>query len=261
MDKINVSSPGDSGPDGGAKINNNFIEIIKVLFGSEIWDGNVAEDVIAKLQSLPTNNKTSFLAAISEAYSKANLIDDSKTSSLVKTYSITKILGLFLLKADLNGSVQERFKVADAVNEDEAVSKQQLESAIVALIDSSPEALNTLNELATALGNDPDFATTVSTSLGNRLRFDVNSQGLSAIQKQNALTNLGINLTHVKIQGATVETSGKTDLTVFEVGDKFTAWLDSNTRYVVGKIVSLPIDFANDIDDRTKIKLVVDNII
>jgi len=37
------------------------------------------------------------------------------------------------------------------------------------LIDSSPETLNTLNELAAALGDDPNFATTVASSLGNKV--------------------------------------------------------------------------------------------
>lgn len=37
---------------------------------------------------------------------------------------------------------------------------------IMELINSSPSTLDTLNELATALGNDPNFATTVSTQIG-----------------------------------------------------------------------------------------------
>jgi phage-related tail fiber protein len=40
--------------------------------------------------------------------------------------------------------------------------------AIASLIDSSPEALNTLNELAQALGNDPNFATTVTNALAGK---------------------------------------------------------------------------------------------
>ena len=66
-------------------------------------------------------------------------------------------------------------------------------TAVSNLVDSSPATLDTLNELAAALGDDPNFATTTSTSLGNRLRIDVDTQGLSSTQKTNALTNLGIN--------------------------------------------------------------------
>ena len=37
------------------------------------------------------------------------------------------------------------------------------------LVDTAPAALNTLNELASALGNDPSFATTIATSIGTKL--------------------------------------------------------------------------------------------
>lgn len=36
------------------------------------------------------------------------------------------------------------------------------------LVGTAPEALNTLNELAAALGDDPNFATTVTTELGKK---------------------------------------------------------------------------------------------
>lgn len=42
-------------------------------------------------------------------------------------------------------------------------------TAISNLVDSSPATLNTLHELATALGDDPVFATTMATSLGNKV--------------------------------------------------------------------------------------------
>lgn len=48
----------------------------------------------------------------------------------------------------------------------QAVPKQQLDAAIAGIVNSAPSALDALNELADALGNDPNFATTVSTSLG-----------------------------------------------------------------------------------------------
>lgn len=39
---------------------------------------------------------------------------------------------------------------------------------LAALVDSSPEALDTLNELAAALGNDPNFATTITNALAGK---------------------------------------------------------------------------------------------
>jgi hypothetical protein len=60
------------------------------------------------------------------------------------------------------------------------------------LVASAPATLDTLNELAAALGNDPSFATTISTALGNRLRVDINTQGLSATLQGYGRTNLGL---------------------------------------------------------------------
>jgi hypothetical protein len=45
----------------------------------------------------------------------------------------------------------------------------RIASAVANLVDSSPEALDTLNELAAALGDDPNFATTVATDIGTKV--------------------------------------------------------------------------------------------
>jgi hypothetical protein len=60
------------------------------------------------------------------------------------------------------------------------------------LVAAAPATLDTLNELAAALGNDPSFATTTATSLGNRLRVDTAAQGLNSTQQSNGRTNLGL---------------------------------------------------------------------
>ena len=70
--------------------------------------------------------------------------------------------------------------------------KAYVDAEVAGLVDSAPSALNTLNELAAALGDDASFSTTTATSLGNRLRVDVSNQGLTSTQQANALTNLGI---------------------------------------------------------------------
>lgn len=49
-----------------------------------------------------------------------------------------------------------------------AASVADINAAIAALVNSSPAALDTLNELATALGNDPNFATTITTALATK---------------------------------------------------------------------------------------------
>ena len=60
------------------------------------------------------------------------------------------------------------------------------------LVSGAPGLLDTLDELAAALGDDANFATTVSTALSNRLRVDINNQGLTSTQQGNGRTNLGL---------------------------------------------------------------------
>ncbi|WP_443135264.1 phage tail protein [Klebsiella sp. 136999] len=54
-----------------------------------------------------------------------------------------------------------------------------VQAAIAALVDSSPGALDTLNELAKALGNDPNFATTMTNALAGKQPLDATLTSLS----------------------------------------------------------------------------------
>ena len=56
-----------------------------------------------------------------------------------------------------------------------------VQAAIAALVGSSPEALDTLNELAAALGNDPNFATTVTNSLAGKMDKSANGSDIENV--------------------------------------------------------------------------------
>ena len=77
--------------------------------------------------------------------------------------------------------------------------KAYVDAEVAGVVNSAPAALNTLDELAAALGDDENFATTTSDALGNRLRVDTASQGLTGTQQANAITNLGITATKAEL--------------------------------------------------------------
>lgn len=81
---------------------------------------------------------------------------------------------------------------AIAVDTSTIATQSYVTTAINNVIDGAPAALDTLNELAAAINDDASYASTISTALGNRLRVDVNNQGLTSTQQGYALTNLGI---------------------------------------------------------------------
>ena len=73
-------------------------------------------------------------------------------------------------------------------------------AAIAALSDSAPSTLDTLNELAAALGDDANFAATTATSLGEKL---VKASNLSDLANAGtARTNLGVNAVELQIQNS-----------------------------------------------------------
>lgn len=138
-----------------------------VLAVNELYTANAANSTsIGTLASLTTSAQGNLVAAINEldaliaAIDLTSIIDDLALSSVAdKTYSANKITTL-------------------------------IAAAVTALIDASPGTLDTLNELAAALGDDPNFAATITTALGNRVRVDA-VQTFTAPQQTQARDNIG----------------------------------------------------------------------
>ena len=98
-------------------------------------NGNAAD-----LSSLTTTSKTSLVSAINEVsdgLATAGAPIDDVTASSSTVYSSTKV-------------------------------ENVVSAAVAALIDSAPEALDTLNELAAALGDDASFASSVTSALATK---------------------------------------------------------------------------------------------
>ena len=70
---------------------------------------------------------------------------------------------------------------ASGTNTTQIATTAFVQSATAALVDSAPATLDTLNELAAALGDDPNFATTVSTALGNKQPLDADLTAIAAL--------------------------------------------------------------------------------
>jgi hypothetical protein len=142
---------------------------------------------------------TAVATALSLKADKSQISNINNTSDANKPVSIAQQAALDL-KAPL---VSPGFSGVPTVptagagtNTLQVASTQFVTSAVAQakadIVNSSPAALDTLNELATALGNDPQFATTTATAIGNRLRVDTAAQGLTAAQQGNAKVNLGL---------------------------------------------------------------------
>lgn len=81
---------------------------------------------------------------------------------------------------------------AQTANDTQLANTAFVKAAIAALVASSPEALDTLKELAAALGNDPNFATTMTNALAGKQPLDNTLTALSGKSVAALLEYLGL---------------------------------------------------------------------
>ncbi|CAD6083155.1 phage tail protein [Escherichia coli] len=94
---------------------------------------------------------------------------------------------------------------AQSVNNTQIATTAFVKSAIAAMVGSAPAALDTLNELAAALGNDPNFATTMLNALAGKQPLDNTLTNLSGKDVAGLLAYLGLGEARYVIQrGANV---------------------------------------------------------
>lgn len=173
-----------------------------------------ATDFVTETQvdSLTTNiatavkaNNTAIAAKTDNTVVNAH-ISDTTDSHDASSVSVLDTAALYTA-ADVEAALAEVMNVANAAagggvsindgvtNTTATWSSQKVTDytavQVNALVDVAPAALDTLNELAAALGDDPNFAATMTTALALRLRVDA-AQAFTTIQKDQGKANLGV---------------------------------------------------------------------
>lgn len=123
-----------------------------------------------------------------------------------------------LLYAKLDG-IEEKAnyitKVSELLNDSGFQSAEQVEAAIQKIIGSAPEVLDTLAEIAKALGDDPNFAATMTaklTELENKLEAEKNLREQGDNNLQQSFTNLSNTLTTTVNELRTFVSETRTEL-------------------------------------------------
>ena len=101
--------------------------------------------------------------AITQEVSRAKAAEEGKVDKK-EGYGLSKNDLTDLLLAKLNG-IQDQAnyitKVSELINDSGFLNEAEVDAAIQAVIGAAPETLNTLQEIAAALGDDPNFAGTI----------------------------------------------------------------------------------------------------
>ena len=106
-------------------------------------------------------------------------------------------------------------KVSELLNDSDFQNSEQVEAAIQKIIGSAPEVLDTLAEIAKALGDDPNFATTMTaklTELENKLTAEKNLREQGDNTLQQSFTNLSTTLTTTVNELRTFVSETRTEL-------------------------------------------------
>lgn len=96
-------------------------------------------------------------------------------------------------------------------------------TAAAGIIDSAPATLDTLNELAAALGDDANFATTITTSLSNKASASTVNDHISASTSVHGVADMG----------TLVSGSGITNIVALTQAEYDALTPDATTLYVV----------------------------
>jgi hypothetical protein len=123
-----------------------------------------------------------------------------------------------LLYAKLDG-IEEHAnyitKVSELLNDSDFQNAEQVEAAIQKIIGSAPEVLDTLAEIAKALGDDPNFAATMTaklTEIENKLEAEKNLREQGDNNLQQSFTNLSNTLTTTVNELRTFVSETRTEL-------------------------------------------------
>lgn len=143
-------------------LNNNVLELF------------LGDKLIAK-SSTPNDLLIEINRAISIENNLQSQIDDLSNNGVNVNLSnyYTKKEVNDLIPNDYLTEIPSEYITETELNSKNYITLNEVDVKLSELVDSAPDTLNTLNELATALGNDPNFATTIAAQIGSKADITV----------------------------------------------------------------------------------------
>ena len=123
--------------------------------------------------------------------------------------------------------------LSNPVQNSDAATKQYVDTVLAATIDSAPAALDTLNELAAALGDDANYAATTTTALATKLPKAGGTMTGAIAMGTNKVTGLGAPTAGTDATTKTYVDAGDA-LQVLKAGDTMSGVLAMGANKITG---------------------------
>jgi len=159
------------------------VEIANQIKADRLKIGNTANLTTTATDVVNAINEVSAAAPTGVLFAANNLSDVSDAAS-ART------------NLDVRSTAQVTTEIASAVSAVTlaglgGLDQAEVDARVQLIVGAAPAALDTLTELADALGNDPDFAATITGLLANKVDFSV-AQTLTAPEQLQACQNIGV---------------------------------------------------------------------
>lgn len=180
---------------------------LQVNIDKEVVDRKNADTLINNALAQEVSDRTTAIQGLESK--KVDKVDG-------KVLSSNDFTDLLLVK--LNGVAEHAnyiTKVSELLNDSGFQTAEEVEAAIQKIIGSAPEVLDTLKEIADALGNDPNFATTMTqklTELTAKIETETQNRVSGDAALDTKLTTLDTKLTKIVEDLRTYVTETRTEL-------------------------------------------------
>ena len=200
--------------------------------------------VTANLTGNVTGNVTGNLSGGTVTGNVTGDLTGNVTSAGTSTFNNVTIDGTLNMNAGTTATITN---LTSPTNTNDAATKGYVDTQVSNLVDSAPGTLDTLNELAAALGDDPDFATTVTNSIATKLPLAGGTMTGAIAMSTNKITGAG-DPTAAQDVATKVYTDTQRDTRVAKAGDTMSGNLAMGSNKVTG--LAAPTD-ANDATSKT----------
>ncbi len=157
---------------------------VTTLENNPVIDTDAIQDIVAGVLNAGTHTN------ITVTYD-----DDNNKISLASTYGDEQVISAIATALTAGYGITKTYnavedKIIIEVNTDSIATQDYVDAAVAAIVDAAPGLLDTLNEIAAAIGDDANFVTTINNSISSAITTATNNAAAYTDQEILALSTV-----------------------------------------------------------------------